>query len=343
MTWTKEVRSHTRKDLTYTVKLQDGIFSCTCMAWKKQYSPIDQRTCKHLIQLLGEDVEKKRALASFQGFTRARRRSSSSHPHKHFQFKLKPMLFQRLLSSQVNHTLMDWYYSIKYNGAFARWNGYKLFTKSGRVLKAPQWLIERLPARICLDGELYAGKNQQNVVRKALNNIFERKKSHQNLHFYVFDLVHVNEPFEKRLMTLKHLQREHQFDMVKYFQVTDIHQLKTFFKKFQTNGEEGVVIRDPESLYTPGKRNDQVLKWKPRFHGRAKIVRVEKKKTGQTLIVKEVWSARQRQRQQPKTNTTFKIFVRTKREQLWKKNQVIQFIYYGRNENNLPDYPQIVR
>ncbi|MES1916199.1 MAG: hypothetical protein MHM6MM_008043 [Cercozoa sp. M6MM] len=40
----------------YDVRCRGGVFYCTCMAWRNQRMSVDLRTCKHLRQLLGEEV-----------------------------------------------------------------------------------------------------------------------------------------------------------------------------------------------------------------------------------------------------------------------------------------------
>jgi hypothetical protein len=44
----------------YTIKNVDGVYSCTCMAWRTQSAPQDRRTCKHIRQLRGDAAEDRR-------------------------------------------------------------------------------------------------------------------------------------------------------------------------------------------------------------------------------------------------------------------------------------------
>jgi DNA ligase len=41
----------------YVLKNIGGVYSCSCPAWRNQSLPIDRRTCKHLRQLRGDEVE----------------------------------------------------------------------------------------------------------------------------------------------------------------------------------------------------------------------------------------------------------------------------------------------
>ena len=46
--------------LPYILKNIGGVYSCNCPAWRNQSVPIDRRTCKHLIQLRGQEAEAER-------------------------------------------------------------------------------------------------------------------------------------------------------------------------------------------------------------------------------------------------------------------------------------------
>jgi hypothetical protein len=49
---------------TYVLRNTDGVYSCTCMAWKQQRAPALERTCKHLKQYRGEQAELSRITPS---------------------------------------------------------------------------------------------------------------------------------------------------------------------------------------------------------------------------------------------------------------------------------------
>ena len=46
--------------LPYILKNVGGVYSCSCPSWRNQSLPIERRTCKHLIGLLGEKAETER-------------------------------------------------------------------------------------------------------------------------------------------------------------------------------------------------------------------------------------------------------------------------------------------
>ena len=48
----------------YVLKNVAGVYSCSCPAWRNQSLPIDQRTCKHLRKMRGDEAEQDRIGAS---------------------------------------------------------------------------------------------------------------------------------------------------------------------------------------------------------------------------------------------------------------------------------------
>ncbi len=52
---TVEVRGSAARP--YQLKHLNGVYSCSCPAWRDQSRPIDVRTCKHLRQYRGEAAE----------------------------------------------------------------------------------------------------------------------------------------------------------------------------------------------------------------------------------------------------------------------------------------------
>ena len=42
----------------YEIKNVGGVYSCTCPAWRNQSLGIEQRTCKHIRKLRGDEAER---------------------------------------------------------------------------------------------------------------------------------------------------------------------------------------------------------------------------------------------------------------------------------------------
>jgi len=322
MSWEKKVTSETDPTKTYTVSFKDNIFSCTCMAWRNQCAPINLRTCKHLIKLLGSDVEKQRAPESFAGLTSIFPCANKRSTQKIGETWEKPMLFHTLQKENI----VSWYYSLKMNGAFGRWQNGQLYTKNGRLLHPPVEITQHLPREATLDGEIYARHNRSHV-RKALSDIWEK-----DVKFVVFDLVEHKVTFEDRWHKLRQLHKKYGFDLVPQYQITSEKEATRIFHKISRSDEEGLVLRHSSSFYESGIRSKTTLKWKPQKDSSGVVKSIQPKKTGYTMKVLE-----------NNTEILFTLYIPNKQ---MKKHPIhigdqIKFIYFGRDEKNQPELPKL--
>ena len=63
-----------------------------------------------------------------------------------------------MTSTEWDNSSMDptgWYMSEKYDGMRLYWDGLKLITRNGKVVKAPEFITKTLPNTEHLDGELW--------------------------------------------------------------------------------------------------------------------------------------------------------------------------------------------
>jgi len=331
MSWTRTVPSETDPGVVYTVKFNDDVLSCTCMAWRKQMAPITARTCKHLIKLFGADIERARAPESFAGLTAYRAPVSVRHDIT------PPMLFHsvRLKSDPKRFASGDgedmskfenWYFSVKLNGAFGRWQNGRMFSKSGRELHPPLRITDRLPRDVDLDGELYSPSMQK--VRKALSNKWDEGEN--EVEFAVFDLVDTTLPYEKRLEKLIALQRQHGFRLIRQHKIEGAAEvLPQVMHDIEEHHEEGLVLRNPKGMYEPGARVYTTLKWKPTLLGEGLIKSVTKKKSGHRLTVRET------------DGTEFTLYVGGAKHSFF-EGHPIRFQYHGRDESGKPELAQWV-
>lgn len=336
MSWTKTVKSDTHPDVFYTLKHDYDIFSCSCQSWRRQYSPITSRTCKHLIRELGEDHEKARAPESFSGMTR--------HPPKNRRSKpasfVDPMKYHvwSTKNDEKEGFIKNWeplFYSIKLDGAFARWHEGHLYTKSGRQLSPPTRVTENLPRGVTLDGEIYAGTGpkQRNLVRLALAGRWSPK-----VKFIVFDLVDCHLTFEERHRQLEALHQKKAFPMVRYHRAAAPDDLQRAMDRLyhEEPEEEGLVLRYPEGRYESGKRSHNTLKWKPRRHGKAEVTGVEQKKKGWTVTLKDLSG---------EASTPFRTHVAKKKKSTSpgvEVGEIVDFTYSGRDEQGKPEIVKIL-
>jgi len=330
--WSLHVQSETNPQKIYEVKKQDGILSCTCTSWKKQYAPIHKRTCKHLKKILGDSNELRRAPRSYFGCTRKKNAPCPAlgkedpvldkPPLRTWSIEERPMRFHRW---EEKHGITGYYASLKMNGAFGRWTDGKLYTKSGRELHPPKHITSRLPPDSMLDGEIYAGKKGMQSVRKALSDVWDEK-----VQFIVFDAPSKGQPFVQRMKRLYQLQQQYHFPMVEHREMVGSLQwqeLRDFVTKEQ---EEGLVLRYAHSKYDGRKRSHTDLKWKPWMNSEGKVQERIKRKKGVTLIVKEKG-----------VREPFRIY--DAKGKMSDTFDHVYFRYAGRDEKGRPEIPVLLR
>lgn len=62
-----------------------------------------------------------------------------------------------------------------------------LWTRSGKVIHAPDWFLDLLPKKLLLDGELYAGRGGFQLLRKTIANHTPVDEDWENVRYMVFD------------------------------------------------------------------------------------------------------------------------------------------------------------
>jgi DNA ligase-1 len=123
-----------------------GVYSCSCPAWRHQSLPIERRTCKHLRQLRGDDVEAARVGGELP-----------TRPAK--PTGVAKIAAPRLLLAEAWHGASDvagWWLSEKLDGVRGYWTGRQFQSRQGNAFHAPDWFTAGLPP-VPLDGELWLG------------------------------------------------------------------------------------------------------------------------------------------------------------------------------------------
>jgi DNA ligase-1 len=244
----------------YVLKNLGGVYSCSCPAWRNQSLPIERRTCKHLRAMRGDMAEQSRignalpALATPTG-------DKPTPP--------------ALLLAETWDGISDptgWLLSEKLDGVRAYWDGSQFLSRQGNRYHAPAWFTDGLPP-VPLDGELWiARKRFQRTVSIV------RRQDHCDLwrevRFLVFDAPDVRVIFEQRLHYLADLFR---MTKPKWAEI-HIHSvclnaahLREELARIEALGGEGVMLRQPGSLYEPC-RSGTLLKVKTFHDAEARVV-----------------------------------------------------------------------
>ena len=200
---------------------------------------------------------------------------------------------------------IKWLMSEKLDGYRARFNPEtkSFVSRQNKPYNAPKWFTDFLP-KIHLDGELFAGRDHfqsMGVVRKKVPVDTEW----YNIKYYVYDLPE-NDPidsddsdsdiddsdktFIERYERLEIIVKEAQniwsliqdmnqefkdvscpIVLCKHHVVESMEHMKSFYKSVLDKGGEGIMLKDPDSMYED-KRSNYLLKYKPSFDMEAVIV-----------------------------------------------------------------------
>jgi ATP-dependent DNA ligase len=135
------------------------------------------------------------------------------------------------------------------------------------------WLTEiKWPFQSAIfDGEACAGDGHEGIQAVFA----ERKRRGGDMALVLFDLLHVDgksvmrEPWRDRRKRLEDLLDDHQLPRIAVVPVTE--DAPTLYEAWVGMGGEGIVLKDPASLYRPGERSPAWLKLKSKLTIDAKV------------------------------------------------------------------------
>lgn len=204
---------------------------------------------------------------------------------------VKPMLAKQEKDIK-NRKIFDkeWYISRKINGvrALIYYDGNRIRTSSRgatnydiaiiHIIQHPilEEFFNNHPNAI-LDGEIFkAGLSLNRIsgICRSQQTVDDGK----DLQFYWYDIVDLEQPFSERWKTMNEWSKELQlsdFDPYKHFSGSDLHiqflpqeivkgfdNMKKLHDEWVSEGWEGAVIRNPDSVYKPGSRGNDWIKIK---------------------------------------------------------------------------------
>ena len=174
-----------------------------------------------------------------------------------FLFAQKPNLL--LLKTYSDQNISGWVMSEKLDGIRAYWDGKQLLTRSGKIIFAPKWFVKDYPS-FEIDGELWTKRkdfeNISSIVRDKLPNEAQWK----TITYNIFEVPNAKGNLYDRLSKVK----KYESDIIKLIPqilIKNKKHLHKYLKNIESLGGEGIVLRDPNSLYI-SKRTNKVLKVK---------------------------------------------------------------------------------
>ncbi len=234
----------------YELKNTGGVYSCSCPAWRNQSLPIEKRTCKHLKKLRGEEAEIARVGSAAAPTRKSEARAAA-------QAKAAPVLLAETWDGQLDPR--GWWLSEKLDGVRAYWDGSRFVSRLGNVFHAPDWFIAKLPPHP-LDGELFlARKSFQKTI--AIVRRQDKSDHWKQIKFLIFDVPDHRGPFEERLELLRGFAVHEYAAPHAHTLCGGIDHLREELARIESLGGEGLMLRQPKSLYTAG-RSSTLLKVK---------------------------------------------------------------------------------
>jgi DNA ligase-1 len=183
------------------------------------------------------------------------------------------LLLAKVLPAQVDpkHYLV----SEKYDGARAVWDGKSLRFRSGNIVNAPKWFVEKLP-NTALDGELWIARGQFERLSGIVRRSDPVDAEWRDVKYMVFELPNSEGTFEERYARMQAIERETnwpQLRAVEQFRVADRKALKKRLDEVVKNGGEGLMLHRADAPYVTG-RSDVLYKLKPLEDTEAKVVAI---------------------------------------------------------------------
>jgi DNA ligase-1 len=167
---------------------------------------------------------------------------------------------------------MDWWISEKLDGVRAYWDGTQFLSRLGNRYHASDWFTAQFPG-VPLDGELWIGRKQfqrtVSIVRRH-----DEPDLWRDVSFLVFDAPAVPDTFERRIEFAERVVRDQRSEFILFdpqLRCAGIAHLHDELSRVLSLGGEGLMLRQPESLYEP-RRSSTLLKVKKFQDAEARVL-----------------------------------------------------------------------
>lgn len=193
----------------------------------------------------------------------------------------------------------DWYMSQKIDGMRGLWDGKRMMTRQGEILKLPKSFTAKFPKDIALDGELKlldADMSYPGIPMPESNGFFNRglSKNHKSYdekderwkqaRYFIFDIPSSTCDFSKNILKLIEVAKASEsIEYLKQMKVGDKNIIDTMDQVI-TAGGEGLVLREDvpydHTNAARTRRSKNVYKVKPKYESEGTIVKLLATPTG---------------------------------------------------------------
>jgi DNA ligase-1 len=246
---------------------------------------------------------------------------------------LLPMVYQEDID------ISNWVMSEKLDGVRGYWDGKKLLSKNGLPFNPPEAFTKNFPD-FAVEGELWGGRN----TFERTSGIVMRHEAHDGwlgLKFGIFDVPEAGGGFLQRLnMAIQWFEKhpsEYAFVIIQKT-VTGKDHLREELLRVEKLGGEGLIVRNPDSLYTIG-RSVEILKVKSYYDMEATVIE-HIEGTGRNYGRMGSILVELKDRTQFKIGTGFSDEERNNPPPI---GAIITFRYYGFYKSGIPKFPSYLR
>jgi DNA ligase-1 len=154
--------------------------------------------------------------------------------------------------------MADYWASEKLDGVRAYWDGHRLISRGGHLIRTPPGFAAGFPAEP-LDGELWMGRGRFEEVSGLARRLEPHAADWAEVRYLVFDLPADPAPFDARLARLHTLMQtaaNPRLVAVEQFRIQDPVELAAGLRAIVAVGGEGLMLHRGASLYRAGRSAD---------------------------------------------------------------------------------------
>ncbi len=242
-----------------------------------------------------------------------------------------------------NIHVVGWLMSEKLDGIRGYWDGEQLFSKNGHIFHPPPVFTRDLPP-FPLEGELWGGRG---TFEKTVS-IVKKQIPHDgwlDIQFAIFDVPQEPGRFSSRIEKAISWFSNHPSRfafVIPQKNITETSQPGDELQRVEKLGGEGLIVRNPEALYTSG-RSSTILKVKNFLDTEATVIGHIPGKGRHQGRLGSLLVELSKQRTKP---IRFKIgsgLSDAERDNPPPIGAIITFKYYGCYESGIPKFPSFIR
>ena len=193
---------------------------------------------------------------------------------KYFFFILLPLILLGdkpnllLLKNYKDQNITNWVMSEKLDGIRAYWNGKELISRGGKIIYAPEYFTKGFPP-FELDGELWSKRGKFDYISSIVR---DKRASNgwSKITYNIFEVPNAKGGLLKRLKKVEPYKNKI-LKIISQNNIRSKHDMLAFLSIVEKRGGEGLVLRDPKSLYI-NKRTSKALKVKSFLDTECKVI-----------------------------------------------------------------------